>query len=230
MRTRNLKTERQRHGWGQVEAAKRLGVSQPYLAMLEGGKRQLTPTLARRVVSVYGLPPAELPTTDSFTPTKGVAGQYFVEHLSRLGYPGFAYVHPRVKSRNPGEVLLTALAQESLEGRVAESLPWLLLRFWDMNFDWLTMEAKKFDLQNRLGFMVSLARQLSERSAHADRTKALSNLESALERSRLVAEDYFYRPPRNDYEREWLTQNRSEEARHWNLLSDLQPDHLQYVE
>ena len=230
MRTRNLKTERQRHGWGQVEAAKRLGVSQPYLAMLERGKRRLTPTLARRVVSVYGLPPAELPTTDGFTPAKGVGGQYFVEHLSRLGYPGFAYVHPHVKGRHPGEVLLTALAQESLEGRVAESLPWLVLRFWDMNSDWLMIEAKKFDLQNRLGFVVSLARQLSERSAQSDRTEALANLESSLERSRLAREDYFYRPPRNHHEREWLSQNRSDEADHWNLLSDLRPDHLQYVE
>ena len=230
MRTRNLKTERQRHGWGQVEAAERLGVSQPYLAMLESGKRQLTPTLARTVVSVYGLSPAELPMTNSFTPAKGVGGQYFVEHLSRLGYPGFAYVHPHVKSRNPGEVLLTALAQESLEGRVAESLPWLLLRYWNMNFDWLMMEAKKFDLQNRLGFMASLARQLSERGARADRTKALSSLESALERSRLAREDYFYRPARDNHEREWLSQNRPDEARHWNLLSDLRPDHLQYVE
>ena len=63
MRTRDLKAERRRHGWGQVEAAQRLGVSQPYLAMLENGKRRLTPALARKVVAAYGLPPAELPCT-----------------------------------------------------------------------------------------------------------------------------------------------------------------------
>ncbi len=47
MRTWNLKAERGRHGWGQVEAAQRLGVSQPYLAMLENGRRRVTPALAR---------------------------------------------------------------------------------------------------------------------------------------------------------------------------------------
>ena len=61
MRTRDLKAERRRRGWGQVEAAERLGVSQPYLAMLESGKRRLTPALARKVVAAYGLPPTELP-------------------------------------------------------------------------------------------------------------------------------------------------------------------------
>ena len=66
MRTRDLKAERRRHGWGQVEAAERLGVSQPYLAMLENGKRRLTPALARKVVAAYGLPPTELPVPSAF--------------------------------------------------------------------------------------------------------------------------------------------------------------------
>ena len=229
MRTRHLKAERRRHGWGQVEAAERLGVSQPYLAMLENGKRQLTPALARKVVAAYGLPPAELPVPAAFTPTENVEGQRLVEDLSRLDYPGFAYVRTHVRSKNPGEVLLTALAQENLEGRVAEALPWLLLRYWHMDLTWLVGEAKKFDLQNRLGFVVNLARQLSERGVEAERTQALASLESLLEHSRLAREDYFYRAPRNDRERQWLFENRPDAARHWNLLSDLRPEHLQYA-
>ena len=59
-----------------------------------------------------------------------VDGQRLVEDLAKLDYPGFAYVRTRVRSKNPGEVLLTALAQENLEGRAAEALPWLLLRYW----------------------------------------------------------------------------------------------------
>jgi hypothetical protein len=90
-------------------------------------------------------------------------------------------------------------------------------------------EAKKFDLQNRLGFVVNLARQVSQRGAESERTKGLENLESWLESSRLAREDYFYRPPRNDHERQWLLDNRPGAARHWNLLSDLRPEHLQYV-
>jgi transcriptional regulator with XRE-family HTH domain len=229
MRAGDLRAERRRLGWGQVEAAERLGVSQPYLAMLESGKRPLTPALARKVVAAYGLPPAELPVAPAFNPADRVDAQRLVEDLAKLGYPGFAYVRTGVRRKNPAQVLLSALAQESLEGRAAEALPWLLLRYWRMDFRWLVVEAKKFDLQNRLGFVASLARRLSERTAEAERTQALAQLESLLERSRLVREDYFYRPPRNERERQWLAQNRPEAAQHWNLLSDLRPEHLQYA-
>jgi hypothetical protein len=75
----------------------------------------------------------------------------------------------------------------------------------------------------------NLARQLSERGVEAERTQALASLESLLESSRLAREDYFYRAPRNDRERQWLFENRSDAARHLNLLSDLRPEHLQYV-
>lgn len=227
MRRQDLKTERLRRGWGQVEAAKHLGVSQPYLAMLENGKRHLTPTLARKVVATYGLPPAELPVPETFNPAK-VESQRLVEYLARLDYPGFAYVRTRVKSKHPAEVLLTALAQESLEGRVAEALPWLVLHHGGTDSDWLVEKAKKFDLQNRLGFVVSLACRLSERTTETERTDALSNLMGTLDRSRLAREDSFPRPPHNDAEREWLMHNRPQEAAHWNLLSDLRPEHLQY--
>lgn len=32
----------------------------------------------------------------------------------------------------------------------------------------------------------------------------------------------------NQSERQWLMQNRPEEARHWNVVTDLQPEHLGY--
>jgi hypothetical protein len=41
----------------------------------------------------------------------------------------------------------TTLAQENLEGRAAEALPWLLLRYWHMDFGLLVVEGRKFDLQ-----------------------------------------------------------------------------------
>lgn len=158
-----------------------------------------------------------------------VGPQRLVEYLSSLGYPGFAYVRTRVERRNPAEVLLTALAQEGLEARVEEGLPWLLLRYWQMDSAWLVEQAKRLDLQNCLGFLTSLALRLSESTLSSDRTAALSSLEATLDRSRLVREDSFPRTPRNHAEREWLRQNRSEEARHWNLLSDLRPEHLRYA-
>ncbi len=121
-----------------------------------------------------------------------------------LGYPGVEYVRTRAEKRNPAEVLVTALTQGYLEARVAEALPWLMLRYWQMDFAWLVEQAKKFDLQNRLGFVTSLARSLSAEAPDAERTRALSNLEAMLDFSRLAREDCFPRSPRSDTEREWL--------------------------
>jgi transcriptional regulator with XRE-family HTH domain len=64
-----------------LKRAERLGVSQPYLAMLENGKRHLTPALARKVVAAYGLPPTELPVPAAFTPTEKVEGQRLAESV-----------------------------------------------------------------------------------------------------------------------------------------------------
>lgn len=229
MEARELQAARLKHGWGQVEAARRLGMSQPYLAMLESGKRRLTPNLVRKAALVYDLPPTELPVPETFTPAQEVGPQRLVEYLARLNYPGFAYLRPRVRKKNPGEVLLSALAQARLEARVGEALPWLLLHYWQMDFRWVVELAKKFDLQNRLGFVVSLARRLSEASTETERTNALSRLEATLDHSRLAREDFFFRPPRNRAERQWLMENRPVEAEHWNLLSDLRPEHLPYA-
>ena len=229
MKLQDLRKERLRHGWGQTKAALRLGVSQPYLDMLEKGKRRLTPALVRKFALVYGLSPAVLPVSETFMPVRKMDAQRLAEHLTRLGYPGFAYLRSHVTTKNPGEVLLTALAQESLEARTAEALPWLLVRYWKMDFKWLVEQSKKFDLQNRLGFVVDLSRRLSEKSSESKRTRVLSELEAVLDRSRLVREDAFFRPPRNKAEHQWLMRNRPEEARHWNLLTDLRPEHLQYV-
>jgi transcriptional regulator with XRE-family HTH domain len=151
MKVRDLRSERLKRGWGQVAAARRLGVSQPYLNMLERRKRPLTPDLARKVALVYGLSPAKLPVPATFTPAKKVGSQRLVEYLSRLDYPGFAYVRSHVKKKNPAEVLLTALAQGSLEARVAEALPWLALHYWDMDVSWLVERAEKIRSPEPLG-------------------------------------------------------------------------------
>lgn len=228
MKPEQLRTERINRGWSQIEAARRLGVSQPYVAMLEKGKRPLTPVLARKLMTVYHLSPAVLSVPDTFVP-EPTDGQRLAEYLALLGYPGYAYLRPHIAKRNPGEVLLTALAQNNLESGLVEALPWLLLRYWEMDFAWVVEHAKKLDLQNRLGFVVSLARSVSEANRQNEpRTRALAELESTLNRSRLANEDDFLRPARNHVERQWLLQNRPEDARHWNLLTDLRPEHLGY--
>ena len=230
MKPHELKAARLKKGLVQAQAAKSLGVSQSYVNLLENGKRRLTPRLARRVTTLYGLSPEVLPVSGEFVPTH-TNDQRLAESLAKLGYPGFAYLRTHVPSKNPDEVLLTALAQDRLEARVAEALPWVAMHYSHRGSKWLVEQARKFNLQNRLGFVVSLALSVAERvSDHENTTvQSLRELRSKLDESRLVKEDVFYRPPRTETERQWLTQNRSEEAVYWNLLTDLRPEHLQYA-
>ena len=231
MQLKTLRDARNRCEWTETQAAHRLGMSQSYLAMLESGQRRVTPRLARRFKAVYGLSPTTLPTPDLFNPRMDVSGEEFASMVSALGYPGFAYMKPRVRERNPAEVLLEALRQHNIEPRVVEALPWLLLHYWDMDQTWLVRQAKLNNLQNRLGFVASLAKQVSKRPMPTSegREQALEELGNLLEESRLVREDTFVKRVNTDVEREWLRKNRSEEAKHWNLLTNWRPEHLQYV-
>jgi transcriptional regulator with XRE-family HTH domain len=223
----NLKSARLAKGWTQTQAAARLGITQAYLNYLENGKRRLTPDLVRRATSVYGLPVDVLPVADSFAPVP-TDDQRLTEFLAGLGYPGFSYVNPRARRKHPFEVLLTALAQKSLDARVAEALPWVALKYAQPE-SWLIDTARKFNLQNRLGFVVSLARRAAETRNNRARSLELAELENSLDESRLAKEDAFYRPPRTESEREWLRKNRTGDAAHWNMLTDMRPEHLQYA-
>lgn len=49
--------------------------------------------------------------------------------------------------------------------------------------------AKLHDLQNRLGFVVALARQVAERNEQPEKASALAVVEAQLEPSRLARED-----------------------------------------
>ncbi|MBI3104904.1 MAG: helix-turn-helix transcriptional regulator, partial [Candidatus Rokubacteria bacterium] len=179
----DLRTARLAKGLTQVQAAVRLGLSQPYLAMIESGRRRLTPDLARRAMRLYGLSPSLLPPVAPASPRRPLAAGALARDLAALGYPGLAHLRPRRWTpRNPGEVLLAALAQDNLEARLVEALPWLLWRFWPLDRDWLVREAKLQDLQNRLGFVATLARRLADRGGDAPKGRALRELEAALDR------------------------------------------------
>jgi len=230
MNARDLRAARLAKGWSQVEAASRLGVSQPYLAMLERGQRRLTPELALRAVKACDVPPTALPPSQPRFPRLRLTAAKLAKDLAGLGYPGFAYLRSRYwKPKNPGEVLLAALAQNDLEPRLVEALPWLVLRYWTLDWNWVVREAKVRDLQNRLGFVVGLARSLAERARDERKAWTLTNLERELEHSRLARDDTLCRASLPEAERRWLTEHRSEEARHWNLLTDWTADALRYL-
>jgi hypothetical protein len=94
---------------------------------------------------------------------------------------------------------------------------------------WLVENARKFNLQNDLGFVVALARQLAEKQGNEVRSKELRQLENELDDSRLAKEDVFYRPLRTESEGEWIRKHRTEDAAHWNLLTDMRLEDLQYA-
>src|ERR1700674_128954 len=230
MTPHELKAARLKKGLVQAQVAESLGVSQSYVNLLENGKRRLPSRLARKLATLYDLSPERLPVSEKFVPAR-TNDRRLAESLAKLGYPGFAYMRTHVPNKNPDEVLLTALWQEKLEGRVEEALPWVVMQYGHGGSNWLVEQARRFNLQNRLGFVVSLALQVVERVPGRDnaRVQSLRELRSKLDESRLIKEDVFYRPPQTDGERQWLAQNRSEEAVYWHLFTDLRPEHLQYA-
>ena len=227
MRANELRAARLAKGWTQRQAAARLRVTQPYLNYLEHGKRRLTPQLVRRAVSLYGLSPTSLPVSNPFVPFE-TSDQDLTEGLSALGYPGFRYLRWHTPKEHPNEFLLTALAQRSLDARVAEALPWVVANSAHLN-SWLLENARKFNLQNRLGFVVSLARHAADRLKASSKTDELRHFETLLDDSRLAKEDHFFRPPRTERETQWLRNNRTDDAVHWNLLSDMKPEYIPYA-
>ncbi|MGE3275821.1 MAG: helix-turn-helix domain-containing protein [Vicinamibacterales bacterium] len=212
-----LREARRKRGWGQVVLAERLGVSQPYVSLLESGTRVVTPRLASKLVAVLGLPPTALPVKGEGSPLPpGTAAT----SLARLGYSAFGHLR-RGRVLNPAEVLARTLRQAQLEARLVEALPWLLVRYPDVNWNWLVSYAKQHDLQNRLGFVVTLARELAENRGDGAAAERLRERERVLENSRLQREDSFAGDALTEAERRWLRANRSNEAAQWNLLSNL---------
>jgi transcriptional regulator with XRE-family HTH domain len=229
MNAHDLRAARLAKSWTQTEAARRLGVSQPYLAMLERGQRRLAPNLTLRAAKLYGLSPTAVPRSQ-----RGLGSRLDAATLARdlagLGYPAMAHLRTRRWTpKNPGDVLLTALAQDDLEPRLVEALPWLALRYCTLDWSWVVPAAKMHDLQNRLGFVVGMARRLAERAGDERKTRTLADLESQLDRSRLAREDTLCRSSLPEVERRWLAEHRPDAAKHWNLLTDWTVDALRYV-
>ncbi len=221
-----LKTGREEANLTQQEAASRLGLTQAYLSMLERGRRPVTPELAAQATRVFRLPPTALPL--EVDPALALDDSAFKSELAALGYPGFSYL--RGKSHyNPAQLLFLALDQDELDRRVVEALPWVVYTYPEMDWAWLTRNAKLNDRQNRLGFVVDLAEEYAQKAGEASRKKSLSQNKGVIERSRLAGEDTLSNDSMTQAERKWLRQNRPPKARHWNLLTDLDVKHLTYV-
>ena len=213
---------RQSQGLTQQAAARAWGVSQTYLSLMEAGKRPVPEPLLRRLARVSPAALSALPKTE-------VRPDRVERALGRLGFPGFAHLTAREPLTNPAPVVLRAVTLETVPARVLEALPWVLGRFVAMDWSWLVDHVKLANCQNRLGYLVHLARQLAVRSANVDTSSRLEAVERQLSDARLLKVDAFRRDL-TDAERRFLTENRPDEAAYWNLLTRLRVEDLRYAD
>jgi transcriptional regulator with XRE-family HTH domain len=222
------KTGREKAGLTQVEAASSLKVSQPYLSQLETGLRLAGAGLTRRAAKLYKLSPTALPLPEPLD-VPGVKPDDLQRKLASLGYPGFEHVRSKVVN-NPAEVVLGALVNRDLDTRLVEALPWVLSAYTDLNWEWLRDRAKLNNAQNRLGYLVHLAKQTAGvLPEHARAAQVLSRWENDLEEARLAREGTLCRDSMPERERAWLRANRPEAAVHWGLLTSLSAEQLPYA-
>jgi transcriptional regulator with XRE-family HTH domain len=229
MQARDLSRGRKKRGWTQAQAAARLRVSQSYLSRLEQGARPVPEGVARRALKVYQLPATARPLAFANYEVGALTPAQLAAQLAALGYPGLAYRTPRRAPDNPAGVLLAALSHQHLEMRLVEALPWLVWRYPEMNWPWLINAAKLRDCQNRLGFVVGLARQLAEQNGETIKAALLQQTEAALAQSRLAREDTLCHAGLSTAERNWLRGQRPPEAAFWNLLTDMAAAQLSYA-
>ena len=218
-----LRLAREAVGFTQQQAAARLGMSQAYLALMETGRRRVTEPVGLKMTDLYRLGPTFLPLRVHDLESWDSAS--LDKSLANLGYPGFRHLLGGPRD-NPALVLLAAISRDDVEVRVMESLPWLVVEYYDLPWDWLTREARVRDAQNRLGFLVTLGRRIAaKRGADAAQHK-LREVEESLEQARLAHEGSLCQGSLSKAERGWLRRNRPPDARHWNLLTDLDAERL----
>lgn len=216
----------------QAQLAHLLGVSQAYISQLECGARRVSRKLAAKL--------AALPELRRLQPTVFPEDLTSLDHvdldfaadLAALGYPGFDTRDDDVP-KNPASVIIAILKRRQVAPAVMAAIPWVLLRFPQINTGWLIAQARLNNLQNRLGFLTELAHEIAETlvarglfaEAHLVKLEAMR---AALEESRLVKEDTLARPL-TPSERQFFEEHRSGTARRWNLLTGLTKDTLPHV-
>lgn len=151
--------------------------------------------------------------------------------LGALGYPGFVSLFSEIEAEeghDPAVVLMAALACDRLEDSVLEALPWLVLRYGNLDWNWLVAEARRRSVQNRLGFVVSLALRASAGSLGMEQLTRLAAIEEELFACRLPRQEtrWLRVPPAK---REFIAARRGEEAAQWGVPSCLRPDELRFL-
>ena len=218
-----MRAARERLGLTQQQAARRWGLSQAYVSLVEHGRRAVPARLARQLARSETRLATGLPVSHA-GPGKvdELPGQ-----LGTLGYPGFAHLAAPRHLANPAVVVLSALTTSPMPARVTEALPWVLATFPDLQWSWLVDQAKLANVQNRLGYVVYLAKHVAAQRHDDGAVARLGKVDAVLQEARLAKEDTLGREL-TEVERRHFRQNRPPAAHHWNLLTTLRPEDLRY--
>jgi transcriptional regulator with XRE-family HTH domain len=218
MRGAEFRAWRKTAGKTQTDAAKAVGVKQPFVCAVEKDLRPVTPALKNWLYSVC--PEAfwqELPSASRTPPSS----ERLKELLGHLGYPGFRYLASGRGNVDPLEFVLDALRTEDLDQRVTDALPWVLVHRADLDCHRLTDEARLLNLQNRLGFLLEVTVEAA-RKLHSDETVArLEPWLVRLREARLFKEDTLCKSSLTQIERKRLRRSRPKAARFWRLFTDV---------
>jgi hypothetical protein len=145
--------------------------------------------------------------------------------LARLGYPGFAHRRSDEPAPAPVQLLTEILSSGDVDARTLEALPWLLVRFTDVDWKVLVAAAVAQGWQNRLGYMTSCAAKLAADMRLPERAADLHNKAVSLLPFLKDQEDTLCHESMTQAERRWLADHTPPEARQWNLLTDLVPEY-----
>lgn len=229
---REIRAYRTHRMLSQAQLGEALGVTQAYISQLERGRRRVSKKLAAKLASLptqRHLPATVFP--EDLAPLDRVDIDLAAD-LAALGYPGFA-AEDGAAPKNPAAVIVSILKRRHVAPGVMAAVPWLLLRFPDLNTGWLVDQARLNNLQNRLGFLTGLTYEIAEAHAAAGRFDEahlvkLEAMRAALESSRLAREDTLAREL-SPSERQFFGEHRTQAARHWNLLTGLTKETLPHV-
>lgn len=215
--------EKAGHKWFQYLKLDRIDMGSGKRSIVKGGVY-----ISKYQITVPKEQEGELLVDKGLTKLPATNEEKLASELAAIGYPGFSHIKP-TRLKDPTEVLLSALSSNKLDARIVEALPWLMLQISELNWKKLVNAAKVADLQNRLGFVVSLARKTAERMGEQKKAESLRRKEKSLADSRLLKEDTLGSDSLTKAEVKWIRQNRTSEAEFWNVLSDLKVEHLSYA-
>jgi hypothetical protein len=150
------------------------------------------------------------------------------KEVAALGYPGFRHLRKGPKS-DPADVLLFAVSSDDPEIRIIEALPWIAVHYFQLDWERLIDQAVQRQVQNRLGFIVTLARRTAEKQGPHEAARSLSRVEDAIRRKRLDYGDTSWPSSLAEAELSWLRHSRTNDAADWNLLTGVNFEHLSYA-